>query len=122
MPAPGWKYYASLFAGVSGFPVFCYWYYSLPSVVDRYVSYFSWGLHLFSLIVIHDVKMIHAYIFAVFFVLSIQSSNSQDPRSSQFFHKKEDTPLPRYASYEHTPQVLELNGCAVKGGSGFVKI
>lgn len=38
MPAPGWKYYASLFAAVSGLPVFCYWYYSLPSVVDRYTE------------------------------------------------------------------------------------
>ncbi|VDM94985.1 unnamed protein product [Thelazia callipaeda] len=38
MPAYGWKYYASLFAVVSGMPVFCYWYYGLPSVVDRYTE------------------------------------------------------------------------------------
>ncbi|KAM3720020.1 3-(3-hydroxy-phenyl)propionate/3-hydroxycinnamic acid hydroxylase [Dirofilaria immitis] len=38
MPSLNWKHYAAIFASVSGTPVFCYWYYSLPHVVDRYTE------------------------------------------------------------------------------------
>ncbi|VDO46525.1 unnamed protein product, partial [Onchocerca flexuosa] len=36
MPSLNWKHYTAIFASVSGTPVFCYWYYSLPHVVDRF--------------------------------------------------------------------------------------
>uniref|UniRef100_A0A0R3RSL5 Transmembrane protein n=1 Tax=Elaeophora elaphi TaxID=1147741 RepID=A0A0R3RSL5_9BILA len=38
MPSLNWKHYAAIFASVSGMPVFCYWYYSLPYVVDRFTK------------------------------------------------------------------------------------
>ncbi|VDO37064.1 Uncharacterized protein BM_BM9696 [Brugia malayi] len=38
MPSLNWKHYTAIFASVSGMPVFCYWYYSLPHVVDRFTE------------------------------------------------------------------------------------
>ncbi|OZC07689.1 hypothetical protein X798_05325 [Onchocerca flexuosa] len=38
MPSLNWKHYTAIFASVSGTPVFCYWYYSLPHVVDRFTE------------------------------------------------------------------------------------
>uniref|UniRef100_A0A915PSB3 RBR-type E3 ubiquitin transferase n=1 Tax=Setaria digitata TaxID=48799 RepID=A0A915PSB3_9BILA len=38
MPSLNWKHYTAMFAAVSGTPVFCYWYYSLPHVVDRFTE------------------------------------------------------------------------------------
>uniref|UniRef100_A0A1I7VCR6 ATP synthase subunit e, mitochondrial n=1 Tax=Loa loa TaxID=7209 RepID=A0A1I7VCR6_LOALO len=38
MPSLNWKHYTFLFASISGTPVFCYWYYSLPHVVDRFTE------------------------------------------------------------------------------------